>query len=210
MDKGEWMKTQTLRHLPEDTGKSRTKMWVFSNSKTISTTEGKCINMHYIFARLSSKLFYIILLLKRGKLYYFRKFAYLSEIMFCWCLRKLSLYYINDTRNWMSSILNSSCCPLKRPFTFFLFFLRKISPELSAANPPLFAEEDSSWANIHAFLPLFFCICETPTTAWLAKWCHVRTRDLNRRTPGCQAECAHLTTEPQWCMIVCCWRSVNY
>ena len=28
-------------------------------------------------------------------------------------------------------------------FFFFLFFLRKISPELtSAANPPLFAEED--------------------------------------------------------------------
>ena len=33
------------------------------------------------------------------------------------------------------------------------FFLRKISPELtSAANPPLFAEEDWPWANIQ---PIF-------------------------------------------------------
>ena len=37
----------------------------------------------------------------------------------------------------------------------FLFFWRKISPELTTApNPPLFAEEDWSWANIHAHLPL--------------------------------------------------------
>ena len=34
------------------------------------------------------------------------------------------------------------------------FFLRKISPELTAASPPLFAEEDWPWANIHAHLPL--------------------------------------------------------
>ncbi|WP_220492936.1 hypothetical protein, partial [Klebsiella pneumoniae] len=26
--------------------------------------------------------------------------------------------------------------------SFFFFFLRKISPELTTANPPLFAEED--------------------------------------------------------------------
>ena len=37
------------------------------------------------------------------------------------------------------------------------FFLRKISPELtSAANPPLFAEEDWPSANIHAHLPLLY------------------------------------------------------
>ena len=36
-----------------------------------------------------------------------------------------------------------------------LYFLRKISPELtSTANPPLFAEEDWPWANIHPLLPL--------------------------------------------------------
>ena len=27
-------------------------------------------------------------------------------------------------------------------YDFFFFFLRKINPELTAANPPLFAEED--------------------------------------------------------------------
>ena len=32
--------------------------------------------------------------------------------------------------------------------------MRKISPELTAANPPLFTEEDWPWANIHAHLPL--------------------------------------------------------
>ena len=42
-------------------------------------------------------------------------------------------------------------------FESFLFFLRKISPELtSAANPPLFAEEQWPWANVHAHLPLLY------------------------------------------------------
>ena len=37
------------------------------------------------------------------------------------------------------------------------FLLRKISPELtSAANLPLFTEEDWPWANIHAHLPLLY------------------------------------------------------
>ena len=38
----------------------------------------------------------------------------------------------------------------------YLFILRKISPELTAANPPLFAEEDGPWASIHAHLPLLY------------------------------------------------------
>ena len=38
----------------------------------------------------------------------------------------------------------------------YLFFLRKFSPELTTANPPLFAEEDWPWANIHAHLPLLY------------------------------------------------------
>ena len=33
---------------------------------------------------------------------------------------------------------------------------------------------------------LYF-LCGTPATSWCAKWCHVRTRDLNRRTPGRQS-----------------------
>ena len=36
----------------------------------------------------------------------------------------------------------------------FFFFLREISPELTTTNPPLFAEENWPWANIHAHLPL--------------------------------------------------------
>ena len=38
----------------------------------------------------------------------------------------------------------------------FCVFLRKISSELtSAPNPPLFAEEDWPWANIHAHVCFF-------------------------------------------------------
>ena len=34
-------------------------------------------------------------------------------------------------------------------------------------------------------MPIFLCfICGTPATAWRAKWCHVRSRDPNWRTPG--------------------------
>ena len=35
-------------------------------------------------------------------------------------------------------------------------FLRKVSPELTASSPPLFAKEDQPWANIHACLPLLY------------------------------------------------------
>ena len=38
----------------------------------------------------------------------------------------------------------------------FFFFLRKISPELTTASPPLFAEEAWPWANICAHLPLLY------------------------------------------------------
>ena len=37
-----------------------------------------------------------------------------------------------------------------------LFFLRKISPELTTANPPFFAKEGWPWTNIHAHLPLLY------------------------------------------------------
>ena len=42
---------------------------------------------------------------------------------------------------------------------FLGFFLRKISPELTAANPPLFAEEDWPWANIVPIFLYFICGC---------------------------------------------------
>ena len=60
--------------------------------------------------------------------------------------------------------------------------MRKTSPELTAANRPLFAQEGWPWANISAHLPLLYMW--TPTTALLAKRCHVRTRDLNWWPPG--------------------------
>ena len=61
---------------------------------------------------------------------------------------------------------------------FSFFFLRKISSELSAVNPPLFAEEDWPWANIRAHLP--------PLYMWDA--CH---------STACQAmPYPHLGSEP--------------
>ena len=86
-----------------------------------------------------------------------------------------------------------------------LFFSRKFSPELTTANPPLFAEEDWPWANIHAHIPLLF-ICGTPTTAWLVTQCHVRTQDPNQRTLGhwsgmCELNCcATGLTLPDICL----------
>ena len=81
-------------------------------------------------------------------------------------------------------------------FCISFFFFRIISPELtSAANPPLFTKEDWPWANIRAHLPPSYMW--DAATAWLAKRCHVRTRDLNRRTPGRQNrtwELNHCTT----------------
>ena len=41
-------------------------------------------------------------------------------------------------------------------FCLFVCFLRKISPELITASPPLIAEEDWPWANIRAHLPLLY------------------------------------------------------
>ena len=43
-----------------------------------------------------------------------------------------------------------------RVFVCFWVFLRKISPELTAANPPLFAKEHWPWASIHAYLPQLY------------------------------------------------------
>ena len=90
-----------------------------------------------------------------------------------------------------------------RTLIFILwFFLRKISPELTAANTHLFAEEDWPWANIHAHLPLLYMWDAYHRMAF--KQCHVRTQDLNQRTLGCwEAEHTHLNTAPPgWPPIV--------
>ena len=55
---------------------------------------------------------------------------------------------------------------LKIIIIFTIFFLRKISPELTSV--PI----------------LLYFMCGMPTTAWLAKWCHVHTWDLNQQTLG--------------------------
>ena len=80
-------------------------------------------------------------------------------------------------------------------FLNFFFFLRKISPELTATNPPLFAEEDWPWANIHAHLPLLF-MCGMPTTAWRAKQCYVRTGIGTGEPQDAEVEHVNLTTAP--------------
>ena len=67
----------------------------------------------------------------------------------------------------------------------FIFFLRKISPELtSTANPPLFAEEDWAWADICAHLPLLY--------VWDA--CHsMACQGVRRSAPGIQTGKARTT-----------------
>ena len=67
-------------------------------------------------------------------------------------------------------------------FIFIYLFLRKISPEITAANPPLFAEEDWPWANFHARLPLPYI-----WDAYHSMACKVHTWDPNWQTPGRQS-----------------------
>ena len=68
---------------------------------------------------------------------------------------------------------------LKKFMLFYLFiFLRKISPEITAANPPLLAEEDWPCANIHAQLPLLYTWDAYHSMA--CQECHIRTRDPNQ------------------------------
>uniref|UniRef100_A0A9L0JF68 Phosphatidylinositol glycan anchor biosynthesis class F n=1 Tax=Equus asinus TaxID=9793 RepID=A0A9L0JF68_EQUAS len=62
---------------------------------------------------------------------------------------------------------------------------RKISPELTAANPPLFAEEDWPRANIHAHLPLLYTWDAYHSMACQVVLCpHPVSKP---RTPGCRS-----------------------
>ena len=63
--------------------------------------------------------------------------------------------------------------------SLFFFFLRKISSELTSTANPLFLlrKTGPELTSVPVFL---YFICGTPTTAWLHKWCHVHTRDLNQ------------------------------
>ena len=127
-----------------------------------------------------------------------------------WCLRRAFSFILPSLRliflqvftlvalshYIMSSyltLLQPCICPVLR---FFSSVLRKISPELTTANPPLFAEEDWLWANIHAHFPLLYTWDAYHSMAF-AKQCHVRTWDPNRWTLGYrEAERANLTAAP--------------
>ena len=75
---------------------------------------------------------------------------------------------------------------LSQLLPILLSLLRKTGPELTSV-----------------FIFLRF-ICGTPTTAWCAKRCHVRTRDLNRWTLGHrEAEQANLTAATPGRPLVC-------
>ena len=79
--------------------------------------------------------------------------------------------------------------------SFFLFFLRKTSPELTyTANPPLFAKEDWPWANICDHLPLF-CMWDTSQSMawWTVHWSAPRIR--TRKTQSAEAELGNLTNQ---------------
>ena len=108
----------------------------------------------------------------------------------------LSLYFtIWNGFIWLTGVGNpySSKSTL---VSFFIFLEGKISPELTAANPPLFAEEDWPRANIHAHLPLLYMWDAYHSMAF-AKQCHVCTLDPNRQTPGHrEVECENLTALP--------------
>ena len=75
-------------------------------------------------------------------------------------------------------------------------FLKKISPELtSAANPPLCAEEDWPWANIHAHLPLLYMGDVCHIMAWSAV--HRTTPRIRAGKPwAAEAGHANLTASP--------------
>ena len=78
----------------------------------------------------------------------------------------------------------------------YLFILRKISPELiSAANPPVFAEEDWPWANVHAHLPLLYMWDACHSMAWQAV--HRSADRIQTGKPlAAEAECVSLTAAP--------------
>ena len=82
----------------------------------------------------------------------------------------------------------------KSGFFFLFIFLRKISPELTAANPPLLLRKTGPEPTS---MPIFlYFICGMPATAWLGKQCHVHTWDPNWQTPAAKAEGAHCATGP--------------
>ena len=86
--------------------------------------------------------------------------------------------------------------PAGSPPYYPLFLKKKISPELtSAANPPLFAEEDWPWASICAHLPLLYM-----WTAYHSMACQAVHRSTPRiqssETRATEVERENLTAAP--------------
>ena len=71
---------------------------------------------------------------------------------------------------WKSYILCENANKESVSCYFILFFLR-INTELTAADPPLFAEEDWPWADIHPHLPLLYMWDPYHSMAWQAVPC---------------------------------------
>ena len=72
--------------------------------------------------------------------------------------------------------------------------MRKIGPELTSTNPPLFAEEDWSWANNCAHLPPHYMGCRHNMARQAVHWC---APGIQTSEPGAAvAERAHLTAAP--------------
>ena len=82
-------------------------------------------------------------------------------------------------------------------FLVSLFFWGggKISPELTAANLPLSAEEDWPWANIHAHLPLLYTWDAYHSMA-LPSSAMSTPRIWTGKPLATKAECASLTAAP--------------
>ena len=76
------------------------------------------------------------------------------------------------------------------------FFWRKISPELNLLPIPLslslFFLLKNTGPELRSMPIFLYFICGMLATAWLAKWCHVHTRDLNWRKPGCGSRTCEL------------------
>uniref|UniRef100_A0A9L0RUI1 Transmembrane protein 79 n=1 Tax=Equus caballus TaxID=9796 RepID=A0A9L0RUI1_HORSE len=93
-------------------------------------------------------------------------------ILYFFNLAVLSTYLPQETLKLLpllTGLFAISRLALSSLLPILLFSLRKTGPELTS-------------------MPIFLCfIHETSTTAWLAKRCHVRTRDTNLRTPGHQS-----------------------
>ena len=101
----------------------------------------------------------------------------------CEFLKKLNIHLPYDLCIWLLGIYprekeNISpgedlyICVHSNLTSFLFFFLRKIGPELtSAANTPLFVEEDWPWANICAHLSLLSLWDACHSVAWWAVPC---------------------------------------